>query len=89
MPPVLAGLADIFVLTGALPALFVGILVGLFVAAVLVWATSRWARLAPVAVVVSVLAGAVGLGWTYVTGESGARAVWGQTIANTKPTTGQ
>lgn len=58
---------------------------GVFVAAVLVWATSRWARLVPVAVVVSVLAGAVGLGWTYVTGESGARAVWGQTIANTKP----
>ena len=58
---------------------------GVFVAALVVWATSRWPRLAPAAVVVSLLAGVGGIGWTYVTGESGARAVWGGTIANTKP----
>jgi len=38
----------------------------------------------PVAVGVSLLAGVAGVGWTYVTGDSGARAVWGQTIENTK-----
>ena len=57
---------------------------GVFVAALLVWATSRWAGLVPVAVGVSLLAGVAGVGWTYVTGDSGARAVWGQTIENTK-----
>ncbi len=56
---------------------------GLLAAAVLVWLTSRSARLVPVAVVVSLVAGAGAVGWTYVTGESGARAVWGETIANT------
>ena len=60
---------------------------GVFVAALVVWATSRWSRLVPVAVLVSLLAGAGGIGWTYLTGESGARAVWGGTIANTKPPT--
>jgi hypothetical protein len=54
-----------------------------FLAAVLVWATQRFPRVVPLAVVVAVLAGAGGLAWTYVTGESGARAVWGQTVANT------
>src|SRR4051812_2718888 len=53
-----------------------------FVAAVLVWATQRFARIVPLAVVVALLAGAGGVWWTYVTGESGARAVWGDTIKN-------
>lgn len=57
--------------------------IGLLVAAVLVWLTSRSARLVPVAVVVAVLTGVGALGWTYLTGESGARAVWGETVANT------
>ncbi len=61
---------------------------GVLVAAVLVWLTSRSARLVPVAVVVALLAGAAGLGWTYVTGESGARSVWEQQIANTKAPAG-
>ena len=56
-----------------------------FVAAVLVWATQRFPRIVPLAVVVALGAGATGIYWTYVTGESGARAVWGETIANTKP----
>ena len=58
--------------------------VALLVAAVLVWLTSRSARLVPVAVVAAVLTGVGALGWTYLTGESGARAVWGDTISNTK-----
>jgi uncharacterized membrane protein YqjE len=58
---------------------------GVFFAAVLVWATTRYPRLVPFALVVAVVAGAVGVGWTYVTGESGARAVWGDTVKNTKP----
>jgi hypothetical protein len=56
----------------------------LLVAAVLVWLTSRSARLVPVAVVVAVVTGVATLAWTYRVGESGARAVWGDTIANTK-----
>ena len=56
----------------------------LLVAAVLVWLTSRSARLVPVAVAVAVLTGVGGLWWTYLTGESGARAVWGDTVQNTK-----
>jgi hypothetical protein len=59
-----------------------------FVAAVLVWATQRFPRIVPLAVVVALGAGAAGVYWTYVTGESGARAVWGETIANTKPPQG-
>jgi hypothetical protein len=56
----------------------------LLVAAVLVWLTSRSARLVPVAVVAAVLTGVGALGWTYLTGESGARAVWSDTVSNTK-----
>ena len=56
---------------------------GLLVAAVLVWLTSRSARLVPAAVVVAVLAGGAAVTWTYLTGESGARAVWGETVTNT------
>ena len=56
----------------------------LVVAAVLVWLTSRSARLVPVAVAVAVLTGVGALWWTYLTGESGARAVWGDTVQNTK-----
>ena len=51
---------------------------GLLVAAVLVWLTSRSARLVPVAVVVAISAGGATLVWTYRVGESGARAVWGE-----------
>jgi hypothetical protein len=57
---------------------------GVFVAAVLVWATQRFPRIVPLAVVVALVAGAGGVWWTYVTGESGARAVWGDTVKNTK-----
>ena len=56
----------------------------LLVAAVLVWLTSRSARLVPLAVAVAIVTGVGSLWWIYLTGESGARAVWGETIANTK-----
>jgi predicted membrane protein DUF2231 len=56
----------------------------LLVAAVLVWLTSRSVRLVPVAVAVAIITGVGALWWTYLTGESGARAVWEQTVANTK-----
>jgi hypothetical protein len=56
----------------------------LLVAAVLVWLTSRSARLVPAAVVVAILTGVASLWWIYLTGESGARAVGGDTVANTK-----
>ena len=56
----------------------------LLVAAVLVWLTSRSARLVPVAVAAAILTGVASLWWIYLTGESGARAVWGDTVANTK-----
>ena len=56
----------------------------LLVAAVLVWLTSRSARLVPVAVAVAVLTGFGALWWTYLTGESGAGAVWSDTVQNTK-----
>jgi len=39
-------------------------------------------------VVVALAAGAVGIGWTYVTGESRARAVWGDLVSNTKAPAG-
>lgn len=63
--------------------LVIYVALGLLAASVLVWLTSRSARLVPFAVAVAVLAGAGAIGWTYVTGESGARAVWEDTIANT------
>jgi hypothetical protein len=56
----------------------------LLVAAVLVWLTSRSVRLVPLAVAVTLVAGVGSLWWIYLTGESGARAVWGQTVANTR-----
>jgi uncharacterized membrane protein YqjE len=59
-----------------------------FAAAVLVWATQRFPRIVPLAVVVALVAGAGGVWWTYVTGESGARAVWGDTVKNTKAPSG-
>jgi hypothetical protein len=55
-----------------------------FVAAVLVWMTQRFPRIVPLAVVVALAAGVGGVWWTYVTGESGARAVWGDAVENTK-----
>jgi hypothetical protein len=58
----------------------------LVVAAGLLWAaTRRGGVLVPVAVAVSVVAGVAAVGWTVVVGDSGARAVWEQTIANTSP----
>jgi hypothetical protein len=69
---------------GELGALLWYFALALLVAAVLVWLTSRSARLVPVAVVVAVVTGVATLAWTYRVGESGARAVWGDTIANTK-----
>ena len=62
---------------------------GVLVAAVLVWLTTRSARFVPVAVVAALVAGAVGIGWTYVTGESGARAVWGEVVSNTSAPRGR
>src|SRR5919202_803051 len=56
----------------------------LLVAAVLVWLTSRSARLVPVAVAAPILTGVASLWWIYLTRESGAPAVWGDTVANTK-----
>jgi hypothetical protein len=61
---------------------------GVFAAALLVWATQRFPRIVPLAVVVALVAGAGGVWWTYVTGESGARAVWGDTVKNTKAPSG-
>ncbi len=57
--------------------------VGLVVAALLVVLAARRPALGPVAVVVAVVAGLAGIGWTVVTGDSGARAVWEQTVKNT------
>ena len=56
---------------------------GLVVAAAVVAAAASRPRLAPVAVVVAVVAGLAGIGWTVVTGDSGARAVWEATIEST------
>src|SRR5918912_3813345 len=44
----------------------------LLVAAVLVWLTSRSARLVPVAVALAIVTGIASLWWIYLTGESGA-----------------
>ena len=62
--------------------------IAVFVAAVLVWAAQRIPGIVPLAVAVALVAGVGGVWWTYVTGESGARAVWGNTVKNTKPPQG-
>lgn len=56
----------------------------LTLAAVLVWASARRTGLVPVAVVLAILTGVATAGWTVVVGDSGARAVWEQTIKNTR-----
>ena len=55
----------------------------LVVAAVLTMLADTRPQLVVVALVVSVVAGLAALGWTVVTGDSGARAVWEETIKNT------
>lgn len=55
----------------------------LVVAAVITMLADTRPQLVVVGIVVSVLAGLAALGWTVVTGDSGARAVWEQTIQNT------
>jgi uncharacterized membrane protein len=55
----------------------------LVVAAAVVMASVGRPKLAPVAIVVAVVAGLAGIGWTVVTGDSGARAVWEATIEST------
>ena len=58
----------------------------LFVVALLVVLLgSRGGVLAVLTVVLVGVVGAAAIGWTVITGDSGARAVWEQTIANTKP----
>ncbi len=56
----------------------------LLVAAVLAWAGRRIAVLVPVSIVATVLAGAAAIGWVFLTGESGAEAVWSELIRNTR-----
>jgi hypothetical protein len=53
------------------------------VAAILVFTRNRVA-LAPYAAVIALVGGLVTIGVTVWVGDTGARAVWGQTIANTK-----
>ena len=40
-------------------------------------------KLAPVGIVVAVVAALLGIGWTVVTGDTGARAVWEDLVTNT------
>ena len=56
----------------------------LVVAAAVVVASVSRPSVVPVAVVVAVVAGLAGIGATVVTGDSGARAVWSDTIKNTR-----
>jgi hypothetical protein len=56
---------------------------GLVVAAVIVMLANTRPQLVVVGIVVAVVAGLAALGWTVVTGDSGARAVWEETIKNT------
>jgi len=55
----------------------------LFVAATLVWYAARRPALTVPATVLAVVAALAALGWTVVVGDSGARAVWAQVVANT------
>lgn len=56
---------------------------GLVVAAVVVMLANTRPQLVVAGIVVAVVAGIAALGWTVLTGDSGARAVWEQTISNT------
>jgi uncharacterized membrane protein len=51
----------------------------LFVAAALVWFAGRRPSLNVPAIVLAVVVGVAAIGWTVVVGDTGARAVWGQT----------
>ncbi len=62
--------------------------IGLLVAALLVWGGRRASALVPVSILVSLLAGAAGVYWVVRVGDSGATAVWKETIANTRPPSG-
>ncbi len=58
----------------------------LLVASVVVWyATTRGGVLMTVSVVLVTVAALAATGWTVVTGDTGARAVWESVIANTQP----
>ena len=56
---------------------------GLVVAAVVVMLANTRPQLVVVGIVLAVVTGLAALGWTVLTGDSGARAVWEQTISNT------
>ena len=56
---------------------------GLVVAAVVVMLSDTRPQLAVAGIVLAVVAGIAAVGWTVVTGDSGARAVWEETIKNT------
>jgi hypothetical protein len=56
----------------------------LVVAAALVLLAVDRPALGPVVLVVAVVAGLSAIGWTVLTGDSGARAVWESTIENTQ-----
>jgi hypothetical protein len=55
---------------------------GLVVAAGLTAASSRRPKLVPLAVVLSIAVALASIGWTFVTGDSGARSVWEPVIEN-------
>lgn len=55
----------------------------LVAAAAVVLVGARRPAIAPVGIVVAVVAGLLAIGWTVVTGDSGARAVWEATIEST------
>jgi len=57
---------------------------GLLVASGLVLVAASRPKLAPVVVVLSVVAGLAAVGWTVLTGDSGARAVWETVIDSTQ-----
>jgi hypothetical protein len=57
--------------------------VALLATALLAWWTARQARWTGIALVLVALAAVSAVGWTVVVGDSGARAVWEQTVAHT------
>lgn len=56
---------------------------GLVIAALAVYLLRRTSKLAVIGILLSIVAGVAAVGWTTVTGDSGARAVWEDTIKNT------
>ena len=55
----------------------------LTLAAATVWAAARWVGLIPLAAGLAIVTGVGAIAWTVAVGDSGARAVWEQTIKNT------